>query len=186
MSLVVKREELITKFLLGDLPEEERTEVEIGLLADRDFFNDVLLIEGQLADSLLLGTLPEHQQRRLSSVPELRNQVGLTKLLKELSREQSDDSGDETWEKTLAEVEQNRQLLYSLIASDWHGLRTLMLLQALPQGIDQLQEELNIGEEQISELLDRLTRTGAIQEVAGIFSPTELGKKCLRTLESLT
>lgn len=186
MSLLIDREELITKFLMGDLPEEDRSEVEIGLLADQDFFNEILLVEGQLADSLFWGTLPEHQQRRLSGVPELRHQVGLIKLLTERSKEKSDNGSDESWEESLAEAEQNRQLLYSFIASDWDGLRTLMALHKLPQRIIQLQDQLNTDEYETSKILERLTRTGAIQEVDSIFSPTDLGKKCLRALESLS
>jgi hypothetical protein len=51
-------EELLKRFLLGDLSETERAEVEDRFLADDDFFQGLLIGEDDLIDAYMRGELP--------------------------------------------------------------------------------------------------------------------------------
>jgi hypothetical protein len=51
-------EELLKRFLLGDLPESERAEIEDRFLANDDFFQELLSGEDDLIDAYVRGELP--------------------------------------------------------------------------------------------------------------------------------
>src|ERR1041385_4773908 len=55
--------ELMTRFLLGQLSEEERREVEERFLADDEYFAQLLVIEDSLADDYVFGRLNEEDQK---------------------------------------------------------------------------------------------------------------------------
>lgn len=59
-----KPDDLLTRFLLGELSEEERAEVEARFLADNEFFEEVLSAEDALLDQYLLGQLTDEQRER--------------------------------------------------------------------------------------------------------------------------
>ena len=59
-----KPDDLATRFLLGELSEEERTQVEERFLADNEFFEEVLSAEDALIDQYLLGRLTGEQRER--------------------------------------------------------------------------------------------------------------------------
>lgn len=63
-----KPDDLVTRFLLGELSEEERAEVEARFLADNDFFEEVLSAEDALLDQYLLGQLTGEQRERAESL----------------------------------------------------------------------------------------------------------------------
>jgi hypothetical protein len=64
LSMNDKTDDLITRFLLGEVSEEERTQVEKRFLADNDFFEEVLSAEAALLDQYLLGQLSEERRER--------------------------------------------------------------------------------------------------------------------------
>lgn len=59
-----KTDDLIHRFLLDEVSEEERSQVEERFLADNDFFEKVLSIEAALLDQYLLGQLTDEQRKR--------------------------------------------------------------------------------------------------------------------------
>jgi hypothetical protein len=63
-----KPDDLVTRFLLGELSEEERTQVEERFLADNQFFEEVLSAEDALIDLYLLGQLTDEQRERAESL----------------------------------------------------------------------------------------------------------------------
>jgi hypothetical protein len=63
-----KPDDLVTRFLLGELSEEERTQVEERFLADSAFFEEVLSAEDALIDRYLLGQLTGEQRERAESL----------------------------------------------------------------------------------------------------------------------
>ena len=77
--------DLATRFLLGELSEAERREVEERFLGDNEFFEQVLASEDALLDEYLSGTLSEEQQLRakmlFESSREQREHVERTKQL---------------------------------------------------------------------------------------------------------
>jgi hypothetical protein len=80
-----KTDDLITRFLLGELSDEERAEVEERFLADNDFFEAVLSAEDALIDQYLLGELSDDQRERaeklFQSSPWQRSEVSFTEEL---------------------------------------------------------------------------------------------------------
>lgn len=56
--------ELLKRYLLGWLEEEERERLEKELLADDDYFEELLCAEDELADSYLSGGLTERERER--------------------------------------------------------------------------------------------------------------------------
>lgn len=94
-----KTDDLITRFLLGELSDEERTEVEARFLADNEFFEAVLSAEDALIDQYLLGQLSDERRRRaerlLQSSPRQRDEVLFTRELIDSVRE-PDPAGGQT------------------------------------------------------------------------------------------
>lgn len=62
------RNDLATRFLLGELSEEERREVEERFLGDNEFFEQMLASEDALLDEYLSGTLNEEDQFRAKAL----------------------------------------------------------------------------------------------------------------------
>jgi len=92
------RNDLATRFLLGELSEEERREVEERFLGDNEFFEQMLASEDALLDGYLSGTLDEKDQLRaktlFESSSEQRQYVENTKRI--LALVQPDVVRDET------------------------------------------------------------------------------------------
>ena len=59
-----KTDELVRRFLLGDLSEDERLQVEQRFLAENEFFDQVLSAEAALLDQYVLGRLGKEEQGR--------------------------------------------------------------------------------------------------------------------------
>ena len=79
------RNDLATRFLLGELSEEERREVEERFLSDNEFFEQILASEDALLDEYLSGTLSEEERARakalFESSREQRHHVEITKQI---------------------------------------------------------------------------------------------------------
>ncbi|MFL6255019.1 MAG: hypothetical protein ACJ74T_08340 [Pyrinomonadaceae bacterium] len=63
-----KTDDLITRFLLGELSDEERAQVEQRFLADNEFFEEMLSAEDALMDQYLLGQLSDRQRERAEAL----------------------------------------------------------------------------------------------------------------------
>ena len=87
MALESRNEELIRKYLLGGLSDDELERVENDLLTDNVFSDYVLMIEDALvedyAEGRLEGSDREKFEHRLLSTPRGREQVRLTEALRE-------------------------------------------------------------------------------------------------------
>jgi anti-sigma factor RsiW len=55
--------ELMTRFLLGQLSEEERSEVEQRFLSDEEYFAQLLIMEDSLVDDFVSGRLNQEDQK---------------------------------------------------------------------------------------------------------------------------
>lgn len=84
-------ERLVRQYLLGELTDEEREELEKRLLTDDSFYETFTAVEGEVEDELidefadgeLAGPGREHFARSLSSVPERAAKLTLVRDLKE-------------------------------------------------------------------------------------------------------
>lgn len=85
--------ELIREYLLGNLDGEQREQVEIRVLTDPLFKEQVLVVEDELAEEYVDGELNEAERerfiRRFLQPPGLRKQVEITRALKEYAAAQS-------------------------------------------------------------------------------------------------
>jgi len=68
LNVKSNRNDLAARFLLGELSEEERREVEERFLSDNEFFEQMLASEDALLDEYLSGTLNEEDQLRAKAL----------------------------------------------------------------------------------------------------------------------
>ena len=66
--MTANRKELTTRFLLGELSEEERRAVEERFLSDNAFFEQMLAAEDALLDEYVCGTLSEEEHLRAKAL----------------------------------------------------------------------------------------------------------------------
>jgi hypothetical protein len=90
MSQQIENEAYIRRYLLGDLSDEERQEVEKRLLSDEDFYQQVLLAEDELAYDFVCDELTETEKARFRQhalpVPERRQDVKFARALRKYVR----------------------------------------------------------------------------------------------------
>jgi hypothetical protein len=74
-----ERRDSIRQYLMGDLSEQEREQVERRLISQDDYFEELLIAEEELADDFVSGHLPEPDSAKFRqhflSVPELQQEV---------------------------------------------------------------------------------------------------------------
>src|SRR5215216_922435 len=63
MEQVLEREELVKKYLLGALDERGQEEVELRLLADEKYLEELLIVEDELTDDFVFGVLSKHEEQ---------------------------------------------------------------------------------------------------------------------------
>src|SRR2546421_3874563 len=188
MEQLLEREESIKKYLLGELTENEQTEVEIRLLTDEAYFNELLLVEDELTDDFVFGVLSDYEQERVrnysTSIPEQQEKVRFTKALEQyISEYATVDASDITWEDVLAEAQENRYLLDSLVDEDWLGLHLLALLRSSSQDKEELATKLQVNAAAIIPTLIRLIECGVTEEQGDKFFCTKLGVETLAKIE---
>ena len=186
MEYVVEREEMIKRYLLGELPWKEQDDVELRVLTDRDYFTELLLVEGELTDDFVCGALPDHEHEKVRelflTVPQRREKLRLTSAILQYVNDASRDTPDRNWEKTLSEAQGNRELLGSLIDHDWMGLHLLALLRSSPQRKSELARAVVADDALISSVLTRLIQSGLVEDAVP-FTCTERGIESLRKIE---
>jgi hypothetical protein len=86
MSLENGNVNLIRRYLLEDLSEEEREHIEQLLMLQDEFYQELLYAEDDLIDDYIFGRLPDEDQpkfkKRFLQVPQLRQSVKLTAALR--------------------------------------------------------------------------------------------------------
>lgn len=77
----------IKRYLLGMLDAEERQRVEEHLISDRDFFEQVMIVEDELLDDYVDGSLPEVERERFLhhflSAPQQHQSLRLASILRQ-------------------------------------------------------------------------------------------------------
>lgn len=188
MQQLVEREELIKRYLLGGLAGGELDEVEDRLMTDEEYFNELQLVEGELADDLVFGNLSEDEEAKARNLflvsPELRQNLKYAEVLWQFVAETGDESGVNTeWESALAEAQENRYLLATLTNGDWAGLRLLATAKSSPRRKPDLAAGTVLDEDALTTVLVRLIECGVIEEQDGVFFCTGLGAEVLEKME---
>ena len=89
--MALKSKDMIQSYLLGQLTIEERVQIEERVLLDSDFFEQVLIVENELIDAYLEGSLSDKEGfvQHFMSTPQQRQKVKISMAL----REHSSDKG---------------------------------------------------------------------------------------------
>src|SRR5687768_1963635 len=86
MELNSQHSKSIRRYLLGELPEQEREEIEDLLMSDNEAYQELLFAEDELIDDYVFNVLPEAERKKFTqrflTVPELRQNVSLTSALR--------------------------------------------------------------------------------------------------------
>jgi hypothetical protein len=82
---------LMRRYLLGDLPQEERARLEDGYSTDADMFEEMLATENDLIDSYVRGELTEVERRQFEAEflqsPQRQEKVEFARTLNQVSAE---------------------------------------------------------------------------------------------------
>ncbi|HST22764.1 MAG TPA: hypothetical protein VLR90_16690 [Blastocatellia bacterium] len=93
MKQTSENEELIIRYLLGDLSDSESVEIEDRYFADNDFFEEMTMVEKELIDSYISGRLPGRERQRFEdkylTSPTRRSRVKLAENLMKALHDQS-------------------------------------------------------------------------------------------------
>lgn len=57
-----KKETVIKRYLLGELNDDDREQVEQRLITDRNYLDEVLMVEEELLEDYVSGVLPQHER----------------------------------------------------------------------------------------------------------------------------
>ena len=67
MSTDINNEKLISRYLLGDLPEEQQVEIEDRAFSDKDYLASITAVENDLIDEYVRGELPDEDRQRFET-----------------------------------------------------------------------------------------------------------------------
>jgi hypothetical protein len=86
MSTDINNEELISRYLLGELPEEQRVEIEDRAFSDKDYLASITAVENDLIDEYVSGELSAADRQRFEirffASAERRKRVEFAKTLR--------------------------------------------------------------------------------------------------------
>lgn len=68
MRQKTKQEDLMVRYLLGDMTEEEQTQIEEQFLTDNEYFEQLLSVEDALIDDYAQGVLNEHERSKVEGL----------------------------------------------------------------------------------------------------------------------
>ena len=201
MSQTLPNEQLIRGYFLGDLPEYAKDSVEVRLFEDPDFFETLLVIEGELLDEYGLGLLPEWErvklERGMLSSPQQYEQIKFARVLKQYVSDKSSildpipqglkTSESDYWEQLLSEAQCNRNVILSLMSNDWLGLQVLARLEAIsPATRTDLAAGLELLDTDLTATIDKLFQCGLVDKYQGKFSCSLLGADSLENIRKIT
>lgn len=82
---VPKQETVIRQYLLGELNENDREQLEQRLITDRDYMEEALMVEEELLEEYVSGTLPERDrelfQKNYLSAPRQQQKLKIARAL---------------------------------------------------------------------------------------------------------
>jgi hypothetical protein len=229
MSRNLSEEQLIRSFFLGDLPESEEDRIKERAFTDPDFYEALLLVEGELVDGYALGFISvkeckklergflmnPHQYQKVRIVRTLEQYISdtqtsaiphepvkqrsvfsrLSSRLKKSrppavdlnSLEKARARARDVWERPLKEAHANRELILSLTADDWLGLRLLLLLKSNSLATTAYIFSHLEGDRAKSEgVLSRLIECGLVERLEERYSCSWFGSEMLEKVEKLS
>lgn len=229
MSRNLSEEQLIRKFFLGDLPESEEDRIQERAFTDPDFYEALLMVEGELVDGYALGLISAKERKKLERGfllnPHQYQKVRIVRTLEQYisdtevsaipheqverrsffsrlssrfkksrppavdpnSPEKRRASVRDVWERPLKEAHANRELILSMIADDWLGLRLLLLLKSNPLTTTAyIFSHLEGNRAKSEEVLSRLIECGLVERLEDRYSCSWFGSEMLEKIEKLS
>jgi hypothetical protein len=187
----VEKKLLLKKYLLGELDNEQQMELEMRLLTDAEYFDELLLVEDELTDDFVFGVLPDDENERIQNhflaVPERREKLKITRTIEQYFSESATGgpTADTKWEDRLSEAQAVRQRFGALISNNWMGLHLLSLLQHSPLLKSELSSKLNATNSVVTTSVNQLISSGLIEEIEGLLFCTTLGTESLQNFENI-
>jgi hypothetical protein len=185
------KKEFLKKYLLGELEKEQQLEIEMRILTDAEYFEELLLIENELTDDFIFGVLSPDEEERVRkhflAVPERREKLRITETIEQYLSESATAHAtpDSIWEDNLREAHALRQRFGALISNNWMGLHLLCLLQHSPLLKSELTSKLNATNSVVATSVNQLARCGLIEEIEGLLFCTTLGTESLQSFENI-
>src|ERR1039457_3514124 len=94
MVPAMTNESLMRKYLLGDLPEEERTRIEDEYFADAERFEELVGVENDLIDSYVRGALSDSERGKFEQYygnrPQPRARIDFAKALSQAALQEGE------------------------------------------------------------------------------------------------
>ena len=151
-----EQDDLMVRYLLGDVTEGERTQIEERFLSDHDYYEQLLAVEDKLVDQYATDNLPVEKRELFdnSSVSQRREKVEFTRELIRDIREHKLESKKSVRPSVFRVIFTRRYIvsaslaaaiLLLLIAVPW------ILVLSLEQRLTETQRELTVKEREATE-----------------------------------
>jgi len=190
-ALLMVEGELVDGYALGLISSEERKKLERGFLMNPHQLQKVRIVrtlEQYISDSEA-SAIPHKEMERRSLFSRLSSRLKRAKppAVDLKSRAKTGASARDVWERPLKEAHANRELILSLIADDWLGLRLLLLLKSNPLATTAyIFSHIDGDRAKSMEVLLRLIECGLIERLEERYSCSWFGSEMLAKIEKLS
>lgn len=191
-ALLMIEAELVDGYALGLISAKEREQLERGLLRNPHQYQKVRIVRtleqyslDRKADSFPhAGVEP---RRSIFSRLSLRLKKSKPPAVDPNSLGKTRARVRDGWERPLREAHANRELILSLTADDWLGLRLLLVLKSNPLATTAyIFSHLEGDRAKSEEVLSRLIESGLVERLEARYSCSWFGSEMLEKIEKLS
>jgi hypothetical protein len=179
MNIDANSELLIRRYLLSSVSEEERDQVEMRLMTDDDFFQQINLVEDELVEEYLDEELSEADRGRFETTflcaPERQQKLRFTRALRVYAAKSQKDPARRSWyERLLTLFNPSRPVLAYALASvlllvGGGGFWLLVQMSGLREQVSGLRGQLQNREAEESRLRGLFEQErGRANQIAGL------------------
>lgn len=195
MSRSMSEEQLIRSYFLGDLPESEEDRIQERAFTDPEFYETLLMIEGELVDGYALDLISEQERAKLERgflvSPHQYQKVRVVRTLKQYVSNTKPSATRiakaDAWGRPLKEAHANRELILSLTEDGWLGARMLALLKSNPLATTSyLYSNLEDDRTKLDLILARLVECGLVEQLDGRYSCSWFGSEMLEKIKTIS
>ena len=190
-ALLMVEGELVDGYALDLISAEERKKLERGFLMNPHQYQKVRIIRTleQYTSDSEASAIPHKEVERRSLFSRLSSRLKRAKppAVDFNSRERTGAGARDVWERPLKEAHANRELILSLIADDWLGLRLLLLLKSNPLATTAyIFSHIDVDRVKLKEVLLRLIECGLVERLEERYSCSWFGCEMLKKIEKLS
>jgi hypothetical protein len=135
-----KEEDLIVRYLFGELTEEEQTSIEKNFLNDNAYFEEICSVEDALIDDYVQGALNEAERNKvesflLASHYQRREIAFVRDIIEDISKKPLDNSAQVSQERTKLSGKKKSLLLMTGLQNYWKPFTFAALFFAVGVGV---------------------------------------------------